>query len=270
MKELETKKYIEILDKLGEKYDYKIVFFDFIKMCAISIYNSFAKNEELENDYLATIKKYQKEDQELLSEWFAQLIMMYERSNDIVDILGPLYMNKKLNDSRMGQVFTPAHISDLMAEISVGDETKIKNDLEKNGFISICEPCCGAGGMVLALVKALKKRNINYQQQILVQVEDISDICAYMAYVQLSLYGIPAIVCCGDTLSRKMKFCLQTPSFYMQQWKFKDFFTQTSPKELTDNDREKIKKPIIIDSPVINKNLFKEITVKGNCQISLW
>ena len=49
-------------------------------------------------------------------------------------------------------------------------------------------------GMILSLAKVLKKRNINYQQDLLVIATDLSDVCVYMAYIQLALYGIPAVV----------------------------------------------------------------------------
>ena len=78
--------------------------------------------------------------------------------------------------------------------------------IDKNGYITLSEPCCGAGAMILGFVKALKDEDINYQQNLLVYAVDISEICAYMTYVQLSLYGIPAIVVRKDT-----------------KWKLKDY-----------------------------------------------
>lgn len=116
--------------------------------------------------------------------------------------------------------------------------------------------------MILSFAKALQKRHINYQQNLLVEATDISDVCAYMTYIQLSLYGIPAIVCCGDTLSQKMRFKMETPLFFLQYWKFRKFYKQ--------NQEEKQNKIIIDKSKITNQNIFKETTIKGNCQISLW
>ena len=39
------------LDKLSRNYGKYTVFSDFVKMCSISIYNVFAKNEEMEKVY---------------------------------------------------------------------------------------------------------------------------------------------------------------------------------------------------------------------------
>lgn len=115
--------------------------------------------------------------------------------------------------------------------------------------------------MIIGFAKALKDNNINYQQNLLVDATDISSTCAYMTYIQLSLYGIPAIVHCGDTLSQKMRFQMETPLFFMQYWKFRKAYMQ---------DNEESKNKIVIEKTVENKNIFKETIVKGNCQITLW
>ena len=121
----------------------------------------------------------------------------------------------------------------------------------------------GAGGMILSFAKALKSNNINYQRDLLVEATDISDTCAYMAYIQLSLYGIPAIVYCGNTLTREVRFKMETPLYYLQYWKFQKFYEQKN------QDKEN-KSKIIIQKPIEKENLLKEVTIKGNSQLSLW
>ncbi|MFB1024993.1 MAG: N-6 DNA methylase, partial [Octadecabacter sp.] len=66
------------------------------------------------------------------------------------DILGPLYMELEIANKDAGQFFTPPELSDLMANLTFGDEL---NKLEHQPFITAGEPACGAGGMILALVK---------------------------------------------------------------------------------------------------------------------
>lgn len=119
------------------------------------------------------------------------------------------------------------------------------------------------GGLVLSYARALQKYNINYQEYLLVDVTDISDICVYMAYIQLALYGVPAIVRCGNTLTQEMRFKMETPLFFLHYSKFRKFYMQNQ-KEIKENT-------VVIDkSKITNQNLFKEVTVKGNYQISLW
>lgn len=262
------KNFTKLYNELSIIYGGVNVFIDFVKMCAISIYNSFAKSQEMEQQYLKTINSYRKEHQQIFPKMFGELIMMYEESEDITDILGPFYEREHLGNNRLGQFFTPTHISDFMSEISLEDEQTLKNIINKRGFISMAENACGAGGIILSLAKSLHKRNINYQQDLLVEATDISDVCAYMTYIQLSLYGIPATVYCGDTLSQNFRFKLETPLFFIQYWKFRNFYMKSNEEKNEQLHQSESK--IIIEKPIENQNLFKEITVKGNCQISLW
>ena len=117
--------------------------------------------------------------------------------------------------------------------------------------------------MILAFARVLKRHDINYQNSLLVEAGDISETCAYMTYIQLSLYGIPAIVKCGNVLTTKLSFQMETPFFYRNYFKFRKFF-MTNVKE------EHEEANATMDIPMENKKILKEVTVKGNCQISLW
>ena len=119
--------------------------------------------------------------------------------------------------------------------------------------------------MILSLAKTLKKRNINYQQDLLVLATDLSEVCAYMTYIQLSLYGIPAVVYCGNTLTQEMRFKLETPLYFLQYWKFRNFYNRSKEEQQEESNQK-----IIIDKPMENQILYKDVTIKGNCQISLW
>ena len=262
------KNFTKLYNELSNIYGSMNIFMDFVKMCSIFIYNSFAQNQEMEQQYLKTINSYRKEHQQIFPKMFSELIMMYEEAEDITDILGPFYERENLGNNRLGQFFTPTHISDAMAEISIEDEQTLKNIINKRGFISMAEPTCGAGGMILSIAKALQKRNINYQQELLVETTDISEVCTYMTYIQLSLYGIPATVYCGDSLSQNFRFKLETPLLFIQYWKFRKFYMKSNEEK--NNQLQQSESKIIIEKPIEKQNLFKEITVKGNCQISLW
>lgn len=84
-----------------------------------------------------------------------------------------------------------------------------------------------------------------------------------MTYIQLALYGIPAIVKCGDSISQKMKFRMETPLYFLQYWKFRNAFVKNSKNMMNSNQNE-----IIVDKTIQNK--FKEVMIKGNSQISLF
>lgn len=152
------KSFTKLYDNLSSVYDNVSVFTDFVKMCAISMYNSFAKNQTMEQEYLRTINSYEKKYQEIFPKMFTELIMMYEEAKDIIDILGPFYEREHLGNSHLGQFFTPTHISDFMAKLTLEDEITLKNNIEKNGFITMAEPTCGAGRYDTITSKSIRKK----------------------------------------------------------------------------------------------------------------
>ncbi|MCI9245659.1 MAG: N-6 DNA methylase [Clostridia bacterium] len=262
-----TKAYNTLCINYGE-YN---VFYDFVKMCAITIYNSFAKNQELEQEYLHIINSYSKEEQKLFPKMFCELIMEFERQyklNGPTDILGPIYEMENLKNAQLGQFFTPSHISNCISKITINEIENIEQQIEKNGFITLCEPTCGAGGLVLSFASTLQQNNINYQNSLLVEATDISDFCAYMTYIQFSLYGIPATVYCGDCLTKKMRFKMETPLFFLNYWKFRRFYTKDK-HDTSENGKKSTEIKNVIESENQNLNL-KEVIIKGNCQITLW
>lgn len=199
MYEVKNKEFLKTFDELCYMHDRLNIFSDFVKLCAISIHNSFALNSKLEQEYLNTINSYQKEEQDLFSKMYAELVMVFENestnNNRIIDILGPIYEQEKLSTTQLGQFFTPTHISEFCTK-SILVDNEISQIIKNKGFLSLTEPTCGAGGLILSFANELRKKNINYQNSLLVYATDIADICTYMTYIQLSLYGIPAIVYC--------------------------------------------------------------------------
>lgn len=130
---------------LALKYGEQKIFEDFVKMCAISIYNVFAKNKQMEQEYLTTIKSYDKDTQQIFPRMFGNLIMMFENTTELTDIFSKFYEEEHLGNSHLGQFFTPPHISKFMGEIALCTEKNLDEIIEKKGFITMAEPACGAG-----------------------------------------------------------------------------------------------------------------------------
>ena len=153
---IQNKEFKDLFETLSMRHDRYSVFYDFVKMCAISLYNSFAKNQEKEEEYLKIINSYQKEEQEIFVKMFAKLIEMYNDSKDIIDILGPMYMTVKSKSDKLGQVFTPAHISDLMAKLMIS-KNNLQEEIKEKGFITVNDPTCGASRYDTILCQSIKR-----------------------------------------------------------------------------------------------------------------
>lgn len=185
------------LRKLAQKYSMHNVFYDCVKMFALSIQNSFTTHDEVwhqrENEYLSTVKKYTKEEIQEISKLLGLLVSAYGEEPD-ADVLGEIYMMCRMGNKNMEQYFTPYNVAKMMAEMNLG-EIKLKKPF------SLCEPTCGSGVMIIAAANVLRSHDFNYQKYLEVTAQDLDWTCVYMTYIQLSLLGIKAHVIQGNTLT---------------------------------------------------------------------
>lgn len=127
------------------------------------------------------------------------IITMALGQNPDQDFLGKMYMNLNLGSHWHGQFFTPYHVCRMMAEMNFGDETQAET--ERKGYISVCDPCVGAGAMLIAAANAMRRAKINYQANAVFVGQDIDRVVAMMAYIQISLIGCPGYIIVGNSLT---------------------------------------------------------------------
>ena len=198
---------------------------DVLECGAIAISNTvdFSSYAEREEQYKKVMEKYQPEEQKILSEVFT---MIYQLLSSVVyddgcfdDYLGELFMRCEQGNSGTGQFFTPYHVSKLMAKMIFGSEVVEK--AEKDEVITVNDPCCGGGGMLMAALDVLKNDyHINYTRNCFIDCGDIDRRCVYMTYLQLSLAGVPAIVKHQDAISRELWSVWRTPAYVFQYARF--------------------------------------------------
>lgn len=191
------KEFIKCLKSIDYSRCDSEVFNDFCTFATLGLYNPFAKNADYEKEYLNTIHRYKNYNKfpELL--WI--LIQELER-NPWQDFLGEIYQEIQANNKQCGQFFTPFHVSDFMARCVYLDE-EIKNLINKNGYFTLSEPACGAGGMIIAMAKAIDSVGLNPQTCMWFSATDIDYKCFNMTFIQTSLLGLSGEVIHGNTLS---------------------------------------------------------------------
>ncbi len=221
-------KLIKTFESMCGKYSSHSLFCDFLELCAIAIQNQYMKEidletfEKAEQRYFEIIKNYEKEDLENIAKMLGYLTAeaIYRMENGRVsDILGEMFHRLELHNKYKGQFFTPQHICDFMAAITLS--TNYKNDTREKGYIKVAEPCCGSGAMIFGAVKAFTDAGGDYKTQFMVVATDIDVKCTWMTFIQCSLYGIPAIINHGNTLTMEMYSTFYTLSFLTQDWEAK-------------------------------------------------
>lgn len=185
---------------LSQSNGLNTVFTTFLEITATSIAAQMDPANAMERE-----KRYQeiasKMKPEVLTSYARMFALLYlatrEYEDDPCDILGDIYHELRLNNEWNGQFFTPDHICRFMAQIV--------NPVDKfagmEGPITISEPTCGSGTMIIGAVWTMQRQNFDYKRKAFFVAQDIDIRCVWMAYIQLSLYRIPAVVIHGNTLT---------------------------------------------------------------------
>lgn len=230
----DSKEFLKVFNTLCYSRHVWEVWADVITVMACSIANAVDKSKERhesrEKEFERCIKRLG--GVEKPGQLFAILVEAMERNPD-QDFLGALYMNLELGNHWKGQFFTPYNICRLMAEMTMGD---CRPKIDKEGWISICDPCIGGGAMMIAAANAARRQNVNYQNHVLFVGQDIDRVVAMMAYIQISLLECPGYIVVGDSLTNPIVGSVlmpiekpeqefwYTPIYFSQVWHYRRIF----------------------------------------------
>jgi hypothetical protein len=201
------------------------VFADFCELSALTIRNSvdLRGRDEREYRYVQIIDGYTREEAARFAESLAYLAA--ELGDELSDVLGHLYMSLDLGNDATGQYFTPFSVSQVIAQMTGVD---FLGQLAGKEFITLSEPTCGSGGMIVAMADTMRKSGFNYQQQLHVTAQDIDQTAVHMTYIALSLLHIPAVVIHGNTLSLEVRDRWFTPAHVLGGWSSRLLARQSS------------------------------------------
>ena len=172
--------FIQIMDQLARRHGVQAVFSDFLSLL-ICAFSHGAKEEE----YLNTIRKYEKREAYRISEALGALVIeMTGDGTGMVDILGQ-YFEENLSFGKNGQFFTPQPICDMMVQMinpsSYGER--------------ILDPACGSGRMLMSAAK-INRFALFYGA-------DNDRTCAQMAVINLFLNTMYGEIAWMDSLSNQ-------------------------------------------------------------------
>lgn len=195
----ETREFVKVLDSIDRAKSTWELFDDFTTVMACTISNSadITNYDQREAEYMRIVKKYKPDDFSKFAQLGALLTMAIIDDSDR-DFLGDMYGGLDLLDTKHQQFFTPYPVSKFMAySQSLADSPTI----EQNGYISICDPSCGSGTMLIAAPNVLQAAGKDPGSQALFVGKDIDRCVAKMCYITLSLMGCAAIVKVCNALS---------------------------------------------------------------------
>ncbi len=149
---------------------------------------------------------YKKEHNVLFFDLMQEWIMVQAeqvKKKGWYDAFGEFFMACVGHTSRQyrGQFFTPPHICDFMAEITMGDTEEKEGTTYCGGFgnRTIVSDCaCGSARLLLAAHAIACKENHKPRYYV---AEDIDYMCCKMSALNLCIHGCFGEVVCHDTLT---------------------------------------------------------------------
>lgn len=192
---------IEEIRQLGQTLGVNTVFTTFLEITAtcLSAETDPSTAKDRKARYQELIEGMEPETVNAYARMCALLYLaVRENWDEPRDILGAVYHELNLNNAWNGQYFTPDDVCRMMAMLTLGED---KLDSANQELLTINEPACGSGAMVIGAVWAMKKSGTDYRQKSLFYAQDIDIRCVWMAHIQLVLYEIPAVVVHGNTLT---------------------------------------------------------------------
>lgn len=205
---------IALLKKVAEKHGIHETFTTFLELSALSISNRFDTQHFLERKkrYLEIIGGFSKQEQICFAEMFSQLVLALRheaQSDTFSDVLGTIYHELGLHNKWKAQFFTPMSVCDMMGRMTLGNPRYKEH-------ISVLEPCVGSGAMVLGFVNAMVTEKLNWTKRLTVKGIDSDLKCVHMSYLQFSIYGIPAVIVHGNSITSEEWSHWYTPMYFIR------------------------------------------------------
>lgn len=227
-----------IIEKIARtKSSSLTVFSDFCRMGAAAV-SVLAREAE----YLEIAQRYTADELSDISKAFGLLVAEMEEV-PFKDLLGPYYLEVASHSSKQarGEFYTPPEISSLMARMLV-DVDQVKAD---GRAITVREPACGSGGMVLALAELFAPGHVDLLR---VTCQDINPVAVDMCYINTTLWGIPATVLLGNALGPTITNGWKNPHWHRvgedQRLAFRQILELTNPShpnpEIQDDTPQKV------------------------------
>lgn len=180
------------------------VFQDFCRIVACTL-----ALQTREEEYLIVAKRYDRDELNRFSMALGGLVTEMEE-HPFTDILGVYYteINSTATAKARGEYYTPPGISKVMAQMlfcsgGEGTGSGVEQAIERGMPITVQDPACGSGGMILSLAELFAPRKaVDLLRMTLI---DISPTACDMAYINTTLWGIPAKILQGNALTMKFE-----------------------------------------------------------------
>lgn len=182
------------IEKIAYRHQIVRVFDDFLQMAICAF--SFGK---MEDRYAEICQRYDPDERKMFGNVLGAMVLDYEDAADNAgswgDVLGRYFeqTNSSSQASAMGQFFTPEHICDLMARITVPQD-------QQGQSVTVNDPSCGSGRNLIAHCRLHPDNRMGC----FYTACDLDYRCVNMTALNFVMYGMRGVVIHMNTLSLKI------------------------------------------------------------------
>ena len=137
----DIQEFVKKLEFTGGKYSASDIFRDIITLSAYFINATMLDNKEYAKEFDKLMAKYTITEQKQMWQIMYDLIELYQKQREANDIMTEVFAELGLENKNTGQFFTPASVSNCMAEIVVGSKA-LDEEIKKYGYTTFHEPTC--------------------------------------------------------------------------------------------------------------------------------
>ena len=192
---------------------------DFLAYCALllSIRTDPVHSEQRSKSLERLKANYKKDEWEAFHQGLVDLCRTFVRNIQVgryEDLFAGSFTQVRATSRALKQDFTPVDVGKLIGAISVSSNLS----LPEEGFFSLSDHACGSGTLLLAGAQRIADTGYNPAEQLVIQAADLDARCVHMTYLHLSLYGIPAVVVHGNTITLNEYDRWYTPVYLWRKW----------------------------------------------------
>ena len=210
---------LKIADMTHGRISRPQTFADFVAYCAFLLSSRTDPiHTEQRTDFLKRLKKsYTDDEWQTFHQGAIDLCGTFVHNTKFglyEDLFAVTYTRIGAASRTLKQNFTPVDVGKLMGALSIPD----KLSLPEEGFFSMSDHACGSGTLLLEGAQRIADCGYNPTAHLAIQAADLDVRCVHMAYLNLSLYGIPAVIIHGNTISMDEYDRWYTPAYLLRKW----------------------------------------------------
>lgn len=197
------KEFCKILDSHDHRQSPRQVYERWLEMAYCALSKPAARDpERREKRYMELVQGLEPARAQQFADMLGIVSLALDEENGR-DFLGPIVTEREFLNSHIGQFFTPWDLCSLMVRMTMTDALAT---LKERGFLTIGEPACGAGAMVLSAASFLLEQGVDVGRDVWFVATDLSDFCSRTAFVQMALCGYSGLVRHANSLTNEAPY----------------------------------------------------------------